>query len=211
MIDLSAIAAAAVLRGLTQDDLHDLGTIARERETGRSEQLFARGDQAQDFYIALRGRFALTVPIQVLESQEEIAVEEKVPLDAFGWSVFVEPHRFIYSAYCTEDGAVFSVERGELEALMESNEHLGEQLACNIAELIGGRARVLQDLWADEVAQRTERVQYWKSREISTQWRTAVSQPIVRGPLQTWVSRLRTLLAQRSGQDPPASHRNDLH
>ncbi len=206
MIDLSTIRAAAVLEGLRDEDLHDLGTIARDREVSRSERLFTRGEDATYFYITVRGRVALTVPVRMLGVDEEIAVEEKGPLDAFGWSMLVKPHRYIYSAYCTEPGVVIGFERGELEALMESNERLGERLACNIAELIGQRARVLQDLWAEEVAQRIERVQYWKSREISAHWRAAVSQPMGRGQVWTWISRHGTRLLHRS-----ASRGNDFH
>jgi hypothetical protein len=146
-----------------------------------------------------------------LGGQEEIAVEEKGALDAFGWSVLVKPRRFIYSAYCTENGAVIGFEREELEALMESNERLGERLACNFAELIGQRARVLQDLWAQEVEQRIERVQYWKSREISAHWRAAVGQPVGRRQVWTWISRHGTRLLHRSGRDSSASRGNDLH
>jgi transposase len=94
---------------------------------------------------------------------------------------------------------------------MESNERLGERLACNFAELIGQRARVLQDLWAQEVEQRIERVQYWKSREISAHWRAAVGQPVGRRQVWTWISRHGTRLLHRSGRDSSASRGNDLH
>jgi len=177
MVDLSTIASAEALRGLTTDDLAELGAIASTQEFERRDRLFKRGDEAETFYIATRGRFSLTVDLRFFDGHVEMAVEEKAALDAFGWSSLVEPRTSIYSGYCMEDGAVVAFPRKPLEALMTSNRSLGEELMHNLNALIGARARALQQLWIDEVSQSTARVLHWSHTELSTQWATAMSPP----------------------------------
>jgi CRP-like cAMP-binding protein len=177
MLDLSAIGNADILRGLTAEDLVQLGTIASEREFKRKDRLFERGEEAKEFYIATQGRFALTVAVRLFDRDIEMAVEEVGMPDAFGWSSLVEPRTSIYSGYCTEDGAAVVFPRQQLEALMLSNRRLGEEFLRNLNELIGTRVRVLQQLWLDEVSQSTARVVHWAHSELTEHWATAMTQP----------------------------------
>jgi CRP-like cAMP-binding protein len=175
MVDLSKISRADVLRGLTSEDLTELGAIAAVQEFERRDRLFERGAEATTLYLATSGRYALTVELRSFDGQVEMAVEELGALDAFGWSSLVAPRTSIYSGYCTEDGAAVAFPRQELEALMTSNRRLGEELLRNLNELIGNRLRVLQQLWLEEVSQSSARVQHWSHSELSTQWATAMS------------------------------------
>lgn len=177
MVDLSSIEKADLLRGLTKADLAELGAIASEQEFVRRDCLFRRGGDAENLYIATRGRFALTAALRVFDDYAELAVEEKGKLDAFGWSSLVAPRKSIYSGYCIEDGAAVAFPREPLEALMKTNWRLGGELLHNLNELIGARVRILQDLWLDEVSQSMARVQHWKHTELSTDWTTAMTGP----------------------------------
>jgi CRP-like cAMP-binding protein len=177
MVDLSSSDSVDILRGLTKADLAELGAVACEQEFNRRDCLFKRGEEVNTFYIVTRGRFALTVGLRVFDGDAEIAVEEKRALDAFGWSSLVEPHTPIYSAYCTEDGAVVAFPRERLEALMTTNWRLGEQFIHNLNELVGTRARVLQKLWLDEVSQSMQRVRHWSQTELTVQWAAVMTEP----------------------------------
>jgi len=170
MVDLSPIETAGILRGLSKPDLAELSEIAYEQEFDRKDRLFERGERANTFYIAQTGLFALTVEVRVFDRSSEIVLEEKGPLDAFGWSSLVEPRTSIYSGYCIEAGSVVAFSREQLEALMMANRRLGEELLHNLTELIATRARVLQQLWVDEVSQSMSRVQHWSQSEVTTHW-----------------------------------------
>ena len=161
MVDLSAIGKAPILRGLTADDLRQLGAIAREQKFLRGERVFTNNQSAECFYIARSGRFALSVGLRALDTQRQLVVEEKAALDAFGWSALVEPRQSIYSADCTAPGTVVAFPRADLEELMAANTRLGEEFSRNLNELIGDRVRVLQQLWIDEVEQSMARVRHW--------------------------------------------------
>lgn len=188
MVDLSCIEEADVLRGLTKPDLAELGAIACEQEFKSRDRLFERGEEAESLYIATRGRFALTVDLRVFDEQTEIAVEDKGPLDAFGWSSLVEPRTSIYSGYCTEDGAVIAFPREPLEALMMSNRRLGEELLHNLNELIGSRVRILQKLWLEEVSRSTARIQHWSHTKLTNQWSSVMAEPGAH-PVRRWLRR----------------------
>lgn len=193
MVDLSSIAKADVLRGLTTEDLVELGAVACETEFERRHCLFRRGEEAETFYVATRGRFILTVDLRLFDSYVEMAVEEKGALDAFGWSSLVEPRTSIYSGYCIEDGAAVAFPSERLDALMTANSRLGAKLLHNLNELIGTRVRVLQNLWLDEISQSMTRVQHWTQTELSTQWSAAMTESGPRPPMLRWIRRLTRL------------------
>lgn len=192
MVDLSSIAKADVLRELTREDLVELGAVGDEQEFQRRDYLFKRGEAAKTFYIATRGRFALTVALRLFDRYVEMAVEEKGALDAFGWSSLVEPRTSIYSGYCIEDGAAVAFPRDRLEALMTTNSRVGAKLLHNINELIGSRVRVLQNLWLDEVEQSMARVQHWTHTDLTTRWSAAMKEPSSR-PVLRWFRRTKHL------------------
>jgi len=167
MVDLTSIRTVAMLEGLAQSHLDELGAIACEVQASAGERLIARGEPAETFYIAKEGTFALTVGLRRLGTTVELGVEEKGAGAALGWSALVPPHEAIYSCYCTADGSLFAFPRAELARLMSANLELGGLFMVNLSRLIGDRVRVMQDLWVDEVQQSLARVEYWTHREIT--------------------------------------------
>jgi CRP-like cAMP-binding protein len=195
MVDISSIAQADVLRRLTEADLAEFGAIGREQEFEQRDCLFERGEEAETFYIATRGRFALTLALRVLDRYESMAVEEKGALDAFGWSSLVAPRTSIYSCYCIEAGAAFAFPRQPLEALMAANPRLATEFLRNLNELLGSRVRVLQKLWLDEVSESMWRVRQWTHNELNTQVADVMREPSS-APWRHWFRR-RTHLGSR--------------
>jgi len=181
MVDLQTIRNATILGGLTDSDLEKLGDLAPEVRVAHGERLFARGQDAETLYIVLDGCFSLTVVLRAMGEDVETAIEELSPGDAFGWSSLVDPRRSIYSAWCTEDGSVAAFPCGELDALMDSDPALGLRFMRSVAELIGSRVRVLQDLWIEEVDQSMARVLYWTHKKQSTHWVHSVDDARRRG------------------------------
>ncbi len=175
MLDISSIEKADILRGLSKADLAELGGIAQEQEFHRRDRLFKRGEEANTFYIATRGLFALTVDVRIFDGYAEVALEEKGALDAFGWSSLVEPRASIYSGYCIEDGTVVAFPRKPLETLMMANRRLGEEFQHNLNELIGHRVRVMQEHWLDEVSQSSARVKELSHSELTHHWEAAMA------------------------------------
>ena len=174
MTDLSTILNAPILDGLTRSDLEALGAIAREEKAVKGERLIDRGTNAETLYIIRAGRFALTLALRAHGADEEMVVEEKMAGDALGWSALVEPRVSVYSAYCTSDGSVAAFPVEDLAGLMSSDPGFGHRFATNLAQLVGERVRVLQDLWVSEIEQTRERVNFWTGTEMSARWMHAV-------------------------------------
>jgi CRP-like cAMP-binding protein len=174
MVDLASIRGARILEGLDASDFAALEPIAHHERVEQGRRLFVHGEEAERFYIVEEGEFALTVSLRALDDEVELAVEALGPGDAFGWSSLVEPHRSIYSAYCTAEGSVASFPRKSLEAVMAGDTGLGFRLAANLNRLIGSRVRVLQDLWIGEVEQSISRVSFWSGSDLSARWDAAV-------------------------------------
>jgi CRP/FNR family transcriptional regulator len=177
MDDLSSIQNAAIFDGLKQSEIRELESIARLEPAARGERLFRHGDAADTFYLVKDGRFALTIEVRALDNHFEIPVEEKVAGEALGWSALVEPHRSIYSAYCTQSGSVVAFSRGDLEELMSSDLNLGQRFWRNLNQLIGSRIRPLQQLWIEEIERYIERVNYWSHTKLSDEWADAIKSP----------------------------------
>jgi CRP-like cAMP-binding protein len=187
-MDLTSIESADILRELSKTDLGHLGEIAREEEFERGDCLFERGKEATTFYIATRGRFALTVGLRIFDDYSEMGIEELEALDAFGWSSLVEPRTSIYSCYCIEAGAAVTFAREPLETLMATHSDLGERLLHNLNRLIGARVRVMQDHWLDEVSLSMARVQHWTHTELTNRLSAARTEHGTHSPLR-WFRR----------------------
>jgi len=166
MVDLTTLRDAALLDGLTVPELRELGSVARERETRKGEQLIARGEEAEALYLVLRGQVDLSVRLRAAGSQAACVMESLARGDAFGWSALVEPRRYIYFAHCAAEGSVVELPRGPLEALLEGSPGLGYRLQRNLSRLVGSRARVLQQCWTEEVERSIARVGYWTQHRM---------------------------------------------
>lgn len=167
MIDPTPIRDAQIFDGLTQFEIEELATIAREEHVEKGERLLSRGEKTDTFYIVKTGRFALTIGVRLLDTYKQVAVEEKVAGDAFGWSAMVDPFAAYYSAYCMLDGSVIALPSREFESLLASDMHLGLRFSRNLNQLIGSRLRALQDLWIAEVEQHRARVEHWTHTRLS--------------------------------------------
>jgi CRP-like cAMP-binding protein len=182
MVDLSSIQNAAIFEGVGQSEIRKLESIARVEQAAKGDCLFSHGETADTLYLAKDGRFALTIQVRALDEHFEVPIEEKAAGEAFGWSALVEPHKSIYSAYCTRTGSVIAFSRGDLEELMSSDPNLGQRLLQNLNQLIGSRIRPLQQLWIEEIERSIERVEYWSHTKLGDEWADAVQSSRKRVP-----------------------------
>ena len=166
MIDLSSLGRSAMLQGLGESDLRSLAGIATERQARAGERIIRRGAEAEALYLVKAGQFDLSVRLRALGDQAGCVIESQARGDSFGWSALVEPHRSIYFVDCAIAGELVVLPRMPLEALMQGDPALGLRLMRNVCQLVGSRARVLQQYWIEEVQNSIARVEYWTHRPI---------------------------------------------
>src|SRR5512136_1453145 len=100
-----------LLRGLSEEETARFLALGVPTRLVSRQTLFRLGDQADKAYLVVRGRIALTLPIQIRGGEEEVLVEEKVPGETLGWSGLVPPHRFTLNATAAIDSELLGFAR----------------------------------------------------------------------------------------------------
>jgi CRP-like cAMP-binding protein len=165
MFDIASLGNVPLFEGLSQFDVRTLSEIAHERSCERGEELITRGQVVSNLYIIAEGRFALTILLSAGDKSRQTTIETKGAGETLGWSALVRQRTSIYSVYCVWPARIIEFRRGALEVLMNADGALGFRLLRNVAELVGDRATVLQNLWREEIEQHPDRVRHWLSKQ----------------------------------------------
>jgi CRP/FNR family cyclic AMP-dependent transcriptional regulator len=145
--------------GLTRDEAAGLLALGSVVTLTRGETLFRLGTAADTVYLVVRGRVALTLPMQIRDGQEDVLVEEKQAGETLGWSGLVPPHRFTLNASAAAETEVLALTRDALLAHFEAHPAVGYAVTKNVAAVIGHRLQVFQTMWLREM-QRTVEQRY---------------------------------------------------
>ena len=99
----------------------------------------------------MRGRIALTLPIQIRGGEEEVLVEETLPGETVGWSGLVPPHRFTLNATAAIDSELLGFPRASVLDHFAAHPAVGHTVTRNLAAVIGHRLQVFQTMWLREM------------------------------------------------------------
>ena len=130
-----------------------LGTRSR---VAAQAVLFDLGDPADNLYLVERGRIALTLPMQLRGSQQDVLIEEAGAGQTLGWSALVPPHRFTLKAAALVDSEVVALPRVALAAYLEAHPQVGYAVARNVSAVVGQRLQVFQTMWLREMQRMVE-------------------------------------------------------
>ena len=118
----------------------------RRYDCRAQDVIFEQGEEARLLYVLIEGRvqllLRLTSPSQV--AKEYLVVEMVTTGDFFGWSALVAPHVYVLAAVCLEPSSVIAVAGAELNALFDSDHHLGYKVMKAFAHILGARLRGMQ-------------------------------------------------------------------
>jgi CRP-like cAMP-binding protein len=145
---------AELFRDLGRVGLRRVLAIGRRQTLGAGQYLFLLGDNADEFYVVLKGSLDLCLPIALRGAVKDITVESVGAGQALGWSALVKPYRFTLSARATEPSEVITFARSDLQHLFEAESGIGYSLLTRVSELMGIRLVTFQALWVREL-QRT--------------------------------------------------------
>ncbi len=153
------LSASELFRGIDAAGLERVHALGQATEVPSGAVLFRMGDVAAQLYIVLRGRVALSMPIQVRGAEQDLTVEEKGPLEVVGWSALMPPHHATLSARALLDSELFVLPGDALKAALDREPTLGLRVMSNLAAVIGRRLHQAQALWVREL-QRTVAARY---------------------------------------------------
>jgi CRP-like cAMP-binding protein len=148
-----------LLHGLAPADAEAILALGEPLQLSTGDTLFRLGAEADRLYLVLRGRIALSLPMQVYDDEREVLVEERQSGQAIGWSALVPPHRFTLSARAVVESEVLALPREPLLALFATRPDLGYAVMRSVAAVAGQRLQVFRAMWLREM-QRVVKLTY---------------------------------------------------
>lgn len=143
--------AADLLAGLADDEATEVTALGSPTRLGPGDVLFNLGDTAESLFVLESGRVALSLPMKVRGTEQDVLVEERTPGQAFGWSALVPPHRFTLKASASMESEVLALPRAALLEHFARRPEVGYVVTGNVAAVIGQRLQVLQAMWLREM------------------------------------------------------------
>jgi CRP/FNR family cyclic AMP-dependent transcriptional regulator len=140
-----------LLRGLTDEEAAAFTALGVPISLASGQTLFRLGGEADRAYLVVRGRVALTLPIQIRGVEEDVLVEEKMPGETVGWSGLVPPHRFTLNATAPIASELVGFSRAAVLDHFTTHPGVGHTVTRNLATVIGHRLQVFQTMWLREM------------------------------------------------------------
>lgn len=145
-----------LFRGLWPDAANGVMALGAPRAVASGTELFHLGERADHFFVVTRGRFSLTLPMQIAGKHEAVLIEERIEGETIGWSALIPPHKFTLTAVAQVDGEVLVFGRDDLLQFLTQHPTAGYTIARNIAEIVGERLQVFQAMWLRQMQQLVE-------------------------------------------------------
>jgi len=140
-----------LVKGLSAEETTRFMALGVSTGLASGQTLFRLGTEADKAYLVVRGRIALTLPIQIRGAEEEVLVEEKVPGETVGWSGLVPPHRFTLNATAAITSELLAFSRAVVLDHFAAHPGVGHAVTRNLAAVIGHRLQVFQTMWLREM------------------------------------------------------------
>jgi CRP-like cAMP-binding protein len=140
-----------LVRGLSEDETVRFLALGLPTSLAVGHTLFRLGAEADKAYLVVRGRIALTLPLQIRGEEEEVMVEEKLPGETVGWSGLVPPHRFTLNATAAIASELLAFSRDAVLDHFAAHPAVGHAVTRNLAAVIGHRLQVFQTMWLREM------------------------------------------------------------
>jgi CRP/FNR family cyclic AMP-dependent transcriptional regulator len=140
-----------LLGGVTPAHIQAISALGQTTRLATGDRLFRLGQAADSLFVIVRGRVALTLPMQVREHDEDILIEERGPGQTVGWSALIPPHRFTLTASALIETDVLALPREALLDYFAANPDAGYAVTRNIASVVGQRLQVFQAMWLREM------------------------------------------------------------
>ncbi len=117
-------------------DLDAIARIAYVREFASGEELTSEGAPAEQLYLFLKGKAAVTMRGS---DGGQVSLFDLGPGELLGWGAVMEPHLYTASARTIEPSELIVINGNDLRELCEANTRIGYQVAKGVGEVISKR------------------------------------------------------------------------
>ncbi len=139
---LAELGGAGLLAGLDEASLGRLAAIARRREVGVGEEVFAQGDPATAFFLLVRGEVKV---FKLLRDGRTATLRYVRPGDTFAESA-LSVDRYPSHTEATAPSVVYRFPVAEFRALMVSEPELAVAVMARMAQLMALLNRRVEEL-----------------------------------------------------------------
>jgi CRP-like cAMP-binding protein len=136
-----------LMKGLGPAHADAVRALGTRRMLSPGDVLFTLGEPAEELYLITRGRIALTLPLQVSGSTEDVLVEERLAGETIGWSALIPPHRFTLKASAPLETELLAFSRAALLEHFSAHPEVAYTVTRNVAAVMGHRLQVLEAMW----------------------------------------------------------------
>lgn len=122
----------AFFKGLKPEYIDLIARYAGADSFKPGEYIFKQGDPAHKFYIIGRGHVSIEVK---MPDSHPFSIQRLGDGDILGWSWFIAPHQWRFSAQCVDRTEVIVVDGKALKEACEKNHDLGYEIYKRLADV----------------------------------------------------------------------------
>lgn len=150
---LPILKESRLFRECTDPEFHEIANIVQKMSIKEGECIFEAKTMATHLYVVSEGAVELRFTVDHYNVPREITLDRKARGEVFGWSALTKPNVYTLTALATQDSELLRVNGKDLKALCAKNDHLGYAVMKNIAEIIGERFELVQNILMNEIQQ----------------------------------------------------------
>jgi CRP/FNR family cyclic AMP-dependent transcriptional regulator len=150
---LQVLKESRLFREFTNQELEEIADVCKTITFKNGEHIFEAKSFAEYLYIVSEGAVELRFEINYYNASQELILERKTRGEAFGWSALTKPNIYTLTALAVQNSDLLILNERDLKELCVKNDHLGYILMKNIAEIIGERFQMIQNMLINEIQQ----------------------------------------------------------
>lgn len=140
-----------IFEGISREVVEQLCSRGRVNSFEANQELFRRGDNANELMILLEGVVELIFPVEILGVTRDVTMESKRAGDVVAWSAMVHPYQYTLSARSASECALTVLSRETLHDFFDADPQTGYSFMRNLAGVIGRRLSAVQAMWARDL------------------------------------------------------------
>jgi CRP-like cAMP-binding protein len=140
----------------TPEQLAAVAARCRRRTYAAGSMIIEANTSADRFYVVEEGSIDLHFTLTCYGATQEVTVDRKLRGDVFGWSSLLASRTFTLSATATRESTLLEIHSAEIDELF-ANHHFGHVVMRALAEIIGQRFNVMQQMLIDMLQDRVVR------------------------------------------------------
>jgi signal-transduction protein with cAMP-binding, CBS, and nucleotidyltransferase domain len=150
---IQVLKESRLFRECTNQELEEIADVCTTVTFKNGEHIFEAKSFAEYLYIVSEGAVELRFEINYYNASQELILERKTRGEAFGWSALTKPNIYTLTALAVQNSDLLILNDRDLRELCAKNDHLGYILMKNIAEIIGERFQMVQNMLINEIQQ----------------------------------------------------------